>query len=594
MLLSLCFSLLQEADFKIDFTAPKTPIPVGIGRGINDLSNASEGVWNAWAEAIEPAGGLARIWLDYSKGPMAKQTAAGLRANQAGLAVFLVVVGDPAHKAIGHEHVGKLPKSAKVWAEQVAQDVKKLIQAGVKLSHIEIWNEPNFAGQWQGSPQSFGEFFASAGVRLRELLPAEIKLGGPGMASASGAAYDWFGEIAKHSKNQGFAPDFLSWHFYSSYPGDIESCKFNQRIAETATQHGLKKPELILSEWNIDLPHPTVPECDDHRAAAFYVGVNTFLANTGASDSLFFFLQDGFWEAKEDYAGQSVGVYTLHGGPKAVLNGMRMFRKASELPACQVARTAPWNISCLATSDDDKAYILLSNSFGQGEKRARHFVDAAGVNLGDYRGKDTKLRAYMSGRMSWENLNAADADRAAWDQAKKLLAETRHETSLFHRPVRIEITGATAKPTRAWRIDANHSVPQASAQFRQQFKSVALEAPQRAVEKVLDELRAQELNQTELNLLTSILDKPSPAEMLAALNANQHQLGSELFHKVSALMRAELKQAQLDIPRTLTKHADAQLVEVGLAKTLRREKNQMVLDLPPWTVILVELDLSTE
>ena len=584
---------IVSADFRIDFADAGRPIPAGIGRGINDLSNASAGVWQAWSDAIQPHDGLARIWIDYSKGPMAKQTAAGLRARDAGMNVFLVVVGDPAHKGIGHEQVGKAPLDPAAWAERVAADVRTLLSAGVPLTHVEIWNEPNFAGQWDGGAESFGQFFALAGKRLRELFP-KLELGGPGMASASGAAYDWFAAMAGASKEVGFTPDFLSWHFYSSYPGDLESCRFGERIAATAISAGLRKPELILSEWNIDLPHPTAPECDDHRAAAFFVGVNSFLAQTEASHSLFFFLQDGFWEATKDYAGESVGVYTLHGGPKAVLNGMRMFRTASSLPMVAVERNAPWNISCLATRSEDCGYLLLSNSFGQAEKRARHYVDANGVDLGVYRGKDVLLRAFLSGRIGWNKLGAPAKDLPVWEQAKALLVESRKESAMTQRPVRLELEGAVPRPVRAWRIDDHHSDPHDDPDFMEVFRAQAINAPARAAERTLSELQLDDVPANQLEVVRKALSGASPGEMLTKLNEQRIILGGELHSRVASLMRKHLIAAQNEVPTRLSRHPQAQLAEVGLADTIRRDGRQLVVDLPPWSVLLIEFDFGRE
>ncbi|MBL7008385.1 MAG: hypothetical protein ISR76_05260, partial [Planctomycetes bacterium] len=434
------------ADFHVRFDGPAAPIPAGLGRGINDLSNASAGCWEAFGEHVRPEGGLARIWLSYAIGPLSKQIEAGLHARDAGMEVYLVAVGAPENLGKGHGAAGTgiPPKDAVAWADAVARDVRTLRQAGVPVSYVEVWNEPDFPGQWNGTEESFAAFFARAGGRLKSKLP-DLRVGGPGMAGPAGKPLDFFRKILQACKQAAWSPDFLSYHYYGGYASDNQSREFGLRLERMAKEAGLARPELILSEWNVGLPHPVRPELDDHRAGVYFAAMNSSLAYTPVSHSLFFFLQDGYWEAKQDYAGESVGLFTLRGGPKAVLNGMRMFRQAAELPLVPVEREiAPWNLTCLATRDGGRGYLLLTNSTGDAVKRARHYADWAGIDMSNYAGKERQLQAWATGRISYERMGGRAEDRATWEEARRLLGETRDEAAKTERMVRLRFSDPPA------------------------------------------------------------------------------------------------------------------------------------------------------
>ncbi len=528
MILSLSLAIglkfLQEPDFQVDWSGASSQIAPGLGIGINDLSNARPQVWSAWALALRPQGGMARIWLDYTKGPLSRQVAAGLNAKKAGLSVLLVVVGDPAHRGKKRDEVfGIPPQSAEVWAKGIAKDCGTLLARGVPLVAVEIWNEPNLAGQWQGTPQSFGAFFAAVAVALRELIPADIALGGPGMGTAAGTGQAWFAAIAEACAEVKFQPDFFSFHFYSSHPSDLRNFRFGERIQERAVAAGLRPPEIWLSEWNVELPHPTAPECDDHRAAVFFAAVNAELAGTPTVQSHFFFLQDAPWDTQKDWAGESVGVFTRNGAPKAVLNGMHLFRRASSLPRLPERRlAASSNLSCLASRAEENGFLLLTNAFGDGPKHIRHWVDAAGVRLGPYRGKESILRSFLEGKKKWSAVKGVSKDRQVWETAAAEFQRDLRERGRAHRSVRVQCQGAMPTVVAAWRVDSEHSDPRLDPNFLEEF----------------DRLRSEDPN---------------------------------------------------SVPMALVLHPSARPASLPPQKGVRRDGDSLVLDLPPWSALLLQL-----
>ncbi|MCH2111422.1 MAG: hypothetical protein MK213_01075 [Planctomycetes bacterium] len=582
-------------DFQIRFRGPTKAIPLGIGTGINDLSNAQPPVWRVWAEAAQPQGGLARIWLDYLKGPLGPQVQAARRAGRAGMDVLLVAVGDPVLRGEDREKIGEAPEDPEAWADQVVADAQRLLREGVPLTHVELWNEPNLDGQWLQGPKAFGRFFAQAGKRMREQLPPTIRIGGPGMASAMGTALDWFEACFESSAAIGFAPDFASWHFYSSYPSDNERCRFGERIQERARRHGFDNLELVLSEWNVELPHPTAPECDDHRAAAFFVAMNASLVATGTHHSQFFFLQDGYWEARQDYQGQSVGMFTLRGGVKAVFNGLRLFQKVSPHPVVPVEReAAPWNLVCLATKQDGLRQVLLANAFGNPEKRVRHFVDSQGVKLGSYQGQENILQGYLSGQGSLDRLRGPAKDRPIWKEARSLLAESKHEMGLTQRRVSLGFDEHPGVLSAVWVIGPGLSDPWADASYREFFQTQAVEAPVRVAEIVLEEMAAKGIPEETIAEVKAALNQPSPAEILAAIRDPASPWTVSFQADLEARMRHHLEQHQASLPKLLSSHPGAALQKVHPKDWVQTGEGPWSVNVPPWTVVLLEMNADDE
>ncbi len=584
------------ADFSVFFDRPGKEIPAGIGTGLNDLGNASEGCWQVWAREVEPSGGLARVWAQYAISGTDQIGQTALYAKAAGLTTMITAVGAPESlpKGLGDEGTGIAPADLGAWTDRVAQDVKRLQAMGVTVSHVEIWNEPNFPGQWHGTEESFAEFFAQSGKMLSAKLPG-VKIGGPGMATAAGAAQHFFRKILAACDRAGWAPDFLSWHFYSTFPGDNESCRFGERLLEMARELGLPEPELVLSEWNVDLPNPAKPALDDHRAGVYFAAVNSSLVNTPVVHSQFFFLQDGFWEAKKDYAGESVGVFTLRGGPKAVLQGMRMFNTAAALPAVPVERgEAPWNISCLATRRGDKGYLLLTNAFGVPAKSARHLVDAAGVDLGSYQGKERQLQAWARGRISYEDMGGRPEDKDAWFAARAFLKEAEQEMAAKSRPVRLSFQGQPAEIEQVWRLDDQNGNPLQNAAFRQRFEELTADPHRKVARRVTQQLRDEGAEPAKVDIVASALAKENQEESRKEMERRSAEIGPALSRRAAELYKEAFFGLRDQVPAMMLEHDAMAWPKVAPRRYLKREEGALVVDLPAWSAVLIEVSWPEE
>ncbi|KAA3609068.1 MAG: hypothetical protein DWQ01_10830 [Planctomycetota bacterium] len=585
----------QGVDFVVDFGQSGATVAPALLTSVNDFPNADPGCWEAYRQVLQPEpGSLARIWIRYTMSRFAdRHIKAGLAAAKAGLDVYVCAVGAPEHYAgpndAGAQAFGKAPRSPEDWAATVARDVSRMRQRGVPVRYIEIWNEPDLPRQWHGSDREFAQFFARAGRHLKELLP-EVNIGGPGMANNYGGGRRLFEDILDACQRLNFEPDFLSFHDYLGYPTDQHALGLPTSLAEEATQRGFAEPELILSEWNITLPRPVAPELDDHRAGAYFVSMTTALAYTKVKASIFFQLQDGAWEAKRDYAGESVGIFTLRGGPKPVLVAMQMCKDAASFPMVAVERRqAPWNLSLLATREGERGYLLISNAFGEAEHRVHKMAMNRGIDPQVYKGSEPRIRKFLAGRLDYEGLGLPASDRPVWEEARASVLEDRRERQRRSRPVRLHWRQAPDRITGVWLLDKDHGRAMSRPDFARLFESMGPGLHDRVVESTMEELRKGGTSETDLQKVERVLRK---RDRQAA-----RQLRADLAGRAEALYRQYHKRLSSETPVRLAKHAASApwpLAADAWDAYLQRQERELVLNLAPFSAMLVELQWEAE
>lgn len=576
-----------QEDFMVDFEAPGRPIPPGLITGLNDLQNAHPGVWKAWGDVVRPQGGLVRIWVKYylAAGLNDSHIAAAKAAQKEGLEVMLTAVGameDRGREGVGTEEaVLAQPKDVDAWCRKVKADVEKLRKAGVQVAYLEIWNEPDLPKSWQGTSEEFARFFAKAGNFFRKSLPSEIRIGGPGLGSGWGNGMDWFADLARECKRTGFIPDYLSYHHYGSYPTDPSALEAGQRIKSIATKAGLPMPEIILSEWNVSLPRPVSMELDDHRGAVNFVAMTAGLVNTSTTHSLFFFLQDGNWEATEEYGGQSVGVFTLIGAPKAVLTAMRMMRTFSEQPLVPRERwKAAQNLSMAATRDDKEGRVVIANFPGNIEKGVRKWMDWRGLELSLLKNKDRELRSFMSGRTSYSSLKLDKQWRPVLEGAKEQMEILTREAKQRDRWVTIRLEGRPEEIGKVVLIDKKHGNPMQDSSFQAVFAPYKKGLSRAAMEEVLVELEKQGVAQSDIKKLeTAFLTKSKTVP--------------DVSSKVQAQARAAYASARerisAELPSRLVQHQATYPAEVDAGSWARLDGDILSVRVPPFTAVMVDL-----
>jgi len=573
----------QEPDFTVDFGGAGKPVPIGIVTGLNDLSNGTPGVWKAYLESVRPRDSLVRIWLKYNFGELNEShLRACEQAKLAGMGVMITALGKPGTRVDTRQGEVQQPPEPNAWARKVAEDVNALLAKGLPVTHIEIWNEPDMPEQWGGSGEEFARFFAASGKALRPLVPAAVKIGGPGMASSYGGGIRQFEEITVACKAVGWSPDFLSWHDYSGFPMDQAYYNTAQRVTDLSRRAGLRLPELILSEWNCGLPgRGSYPPLDDNRGAASFVAMTCALSRTAVKHSLFFMLQDGSWDTSTDFAGESVGVFTLHGAPKSVLAGMRMMRTVCELPAVPVTERSslPVNFALMATRSGAQGYLAAASSFGKDEQHAKKLIERAGIELGDIQGVAGAPEKYVRGQLSYEQTRLPAGQKAIWDDIKMRIQALGVERRAKERSLTVRLKDAPARITGVWVIDEQHGNPIGDSDFRAKFRPLENGWFQAAVQMTLQKLRFEGVGEEELTKIEAGFRKKQ--ESIPGLSTQTTQLLREVYADMS-------HRAQYEVPREMARHPAASPAKVKLSEWVRLEGDLLTLRLPPNTSVMIE------
>jgi hypothetical protein len=580
----------QQSDFKVQFDGPQRQVPPGLIYGLNDLQNSTSGVWKAWSDGVEPNGGVVRIWLKRYLGKLNKShIETALSAQQIGLGVMLTVVGvtGDAHKnnSTDENHVLMPPSNTRQWALELARDVKEMINAGVDVQYVEIWNEPDMPSEWDDTKEKFANFFAECGSVLRSELPANVKIGGPGMASGWGLGMSYFEIVLDACKRKSFKPDFLSWHHYGSFATDSEFLKTASLLEEMAQARGLGTPETILSEWNVSLPHPVAKGVDSNIGAAFWSAMVSSLIQTPTSHALFFFLQDGSWEAEDDYAGQSVGAFTLRGAPKAIFSAMKLMAEVAKSPAVPVKRVqAINNLTCVATRNADKGQLLVTNAPGDILRTARKHLAASGLEMGDLKGKDNKIKIYLSGKSKFEKLGLGPQWRAPIDGIKKLVRELKKEGDVPQRWVTIQLDSQPKSIVRVRLIDESHGNPVSSSSFRKLFKPYEAGFGASTVEKTIAELKRQGIPVNERAALERAFKSGSRSNSVPGVSPENYATARATFDRL-------LEEMKNDLPSKLAEHAACSAADVDPADWVRVEGATLRIKVPHHSIVAVDLEL---
>lgn len=573
----------QQADFTVDFAGPGKLVPTGVITGLNDLSNGAPGVWQAYVDSVRPRDSLVRIWLKYNFGQLNdSHLRACEAAKQAGMGIMITALGKPGSRVDTRQGQVQEAPDPGPWAALVAKDIQSLRAKGLPVTHVEIWNEPDMPEQWGGSGAEFARFFAEAGKAMRPLLPEEVRIGGPGMASSYGGGIRQFREIVDACRAVGWSPDFLSWHDYSGFPMDQAYYDTARRVTELTRKAGLALPQLILSEWNCGLPgRGSYPPVDDHRGAASFVAMTCALSRTAVEHALFFMLQDGSWDTDADFAGESVGVFTLHGAPKSVLAAMRMMRTVCELPAVPVqAREAlPVNFALMATREGARGYLAASSAFGKDEQHAKKLIERAGLELGRLSARENGPEQYVRGKISYEQSGLPADQKPIWEDIKRRMQALGVERRARERSLAVRLADPPSRIAGVWLIDERHGNPIADPDFRAKFKPLEAGWFQAAAQMTVVKLRYEGVAEEELTRIEAAFR--SREERVPGLSdataARLREVYADMSHR-----------AQYEAPRELARHPAASPVQVPPEEWAKLEGAWLTLRLPPNTSLMLE------
>ena len=173
--------------------------------------------------------------------------------QEAGSKVFYRLGTSIEHSGLKPEqkHFNSLPpKDYAHYAEVLAGIIRHYTRGWANGFHYdmpcwEIWNEAeNDPTCWKGPYEEFIKFFVVLLKRLKQEFP-ELQIGGP---AATCFQEQLIRQLLRACKDAGVAPDFISWHGYTSQPDEF--------IQEPEKMHLLLKEEgfpncrTAITEWH--------------------------------------------------------------------------------------------------------------------------------------------------------------------------------------------------------------------------------------------------------------------------------------------------------------------------------------------------------
>ncbi len=131
----------------------------------------------------------------------------------------------------------------------------------------EVANEPDI-GKSGGTPylfkaQDYVTYYTHTVARLLR-GDGQAKVGGPTVASTHSDLVD---ALIEHCARRNVPLDFLSWHLYSDSPG-ANADNVKRMRAKLARFPQLKNTKTFISEWNMDLMHPSL--CPSSSRPSFW------------------------------------------------------------------------------------------------------------------------------------------------------------------------------------------------------------------------------------------------------------------------------------------------------------------------------------
>ncbi|MEU8246767.1 hypothetical protein [Nonomuraea sp. NPDC048916] len=154
------------------------------------------------------------------------------------------LAADPTRTVFGYEAVISPPRDFEAWGDLVRALVEHLaerygIQELVDHWAFEVWNEPNLAVFWSGTPEDYFLLYDVSAAAVKNVHPG-LRVGGP-----ASAADGWMEELLAHVAGSGAALDFISTHTYGNAPLDWRPA---------LARHGRPGTPIWWTEWG---PTPT-------------------------------------------------------------------------------------------------------------------------------------------------------------------------------------------------------------------------------------------------------------------------------------------------------------------------------------------------
>lgn len=151
----------------------------------------------------------------------------------------------------------EVPQNFDIYATLVSTLVNRYSlnykQTGLprKVSHWEIWNEPDLHFFWNNNkPQTFYEFYSKI-ARVIKAVDPSAKVGAAGVAYGYNPNGEYLDGLLNYCRNTNTPIDFLSWHYYGNTSADPQNIiDLGNQIQTTLNAYGYDDLESLCTEWN--------------------------------------------------------------------------------------------------------------------------------------------------------------------------------------------------------------------------------------------------------------------------------------------------------------------------------------------------------
>jgi hypothetical protein len=185
------------------------------------------------------------------------------------------------------------PNDYDEWERLIHALVKHYRDTGAAIKYWEVANEPDI-GESGGcpylfQPASYVRYYQRTVAAIRRADP-EARVGGPALASVRSPILP---ALLDHCEKEKTPLDFVSWHIYSSDPGQVRGTIDYAR--DLLKKHSGLKAETILDEWNMDLMNPPL----DRRFQPCYVLETIWqMKDAGLDASCYYHIRD--WHVRPE------------------------------------------------------------------------------------------------------------------------------------------------------------------------------------------------------------------------------------------------------------------------------------------------------
>lgn len=220
------------------------------------------------------------------------------------------------------------PRDEEGWCALVQATLRHLMERygpdEVVQWPVEVWNEPNLEGFWQGADQQAYFRLFEITFRAVKAVDSRFRVGGPAICGVQEER--WMQAFLRFCREQRIPVDFITRHHYTTekpervgrygyaklhHPAEIrETLRRTREIVDSFPEFVGK--EIHITEFNTSYI-PNCPLHDTNRNAAYVAGMLSWLGDWNESYS--------YWTFGDIFEEQGVPFTPFHGGFGLVANG---------------------------------------------------------------------------------------------------------------------------------------------------------------------------------------------------------------------------------------------------------------------------------